>query len=322
MPNLDTNRSGIVLNVQRFSTEDGPGIRTTVFLMGCALRCQWCQNPETWTVTPQIVWYQDRCIGAQHCIPACPKEALTLTVDGMSINRQRCDSCGACIPVCPAKALELLGTERSIDDVVAEVLRDRPFYEESDGGVTISGGDPLFQFHFAHALLKRFQEAGLHTALDTAGYGPASQFQTLIQNSDLILLDLKQMDPSQHETLTGVPLEPILINARWLGGQNNPVWIRTPIIPGHTDSLDNIAQIAAFIRLNLPNVERWDFLGFNKLCKAKWVRLDRAFPCRDVPLVSKKHMTRLVEMAKESQVTQITWSGATQESTRQTEPQN
>lgn len=314
----EPTKTGQVLNIQRFSTEDGPGIRTTVFLMGCALKCQWCQNPETWTVTPQLVWYQDRCIGARHCISACPQNALLLTPEGMRIDREQCDVCGACTPVCPSKALELLGTEKTVDEVVAEVVRDKPFYEESKGGVTLSGGDPLFQHQFSYQLMRRFSEEGVHSALDTAGYAQAAIFQKLTRECDLVLFDLKHMNPNQHKNYTGVPLEPILANAKWLGGQSTPIWIRTPIIPGLTDSSENIAAIAAFIRLYLPNTERWDLLGFNKLCKAKWQRLDRPFPCEETQLVSEKQITGLVKTAKESQVANITWSGVTQESSTNT----
>ena len=318
MSTTEPTKLGRVLNIQRFSTEDGPGIRTTVFLMGCALKCQWCQNPETWTVTPQLVWYHDRCIGARHCISACPHDALTLTPEGMKINRGLCDACGACIPVCPTKAIELLGTEKTVEEVVAEVIRDKPFYEESKGGVTLSGGDPLFQHQFSYQLLRRFSEEELHSALDTAGYAQTAIFQKLATESDLVLFDLKHMNPKQHQECTGVPLEPILTNAKWLGGQTTPVWIRTPIIPGLTDSSENIAAIATFIRLYLPNVERWDLLGFNKLCKAKWQRLDRPFPCGDTQLVSENQITGLVDTAKDSQVVNITWSGVTQESSTNT----
>ncbi|RDE17502.1 MAG: glycyl-radical enzyme activating protein [Candidatus Thorarchaeota archaeon] len=304
---------GMVLNIQRFSTEDGPGIRTTVFLKGCALRCKWCQNPESWTMTPQVVWYQNRCIGARHCLSACPEEALALTPKGMTIDRRRCSGCGDCAPVCPAKAIEVLGTRRSIDDVSAEVLRDRPFYEESRGGVTLSGGDPLFQFSFALALLTRFKAEGLHTALDTAGYGTLSRFRALVGQSDLVLYDLKIVEPEKHQRFTGVPVEPVLRNARWLGAQPNSVWIRTPIIPGFTDSPENIEAIAAFIRESIPTAERWDLLGFNRLCLPKWQRLDTPFECTETSLVSEQQMTQLVEIANESQVPKITWSGVTRE---------
>ena len=309
------DQTGIVLNIQRFSTDDGPGIRTTVFLMGCDLHCHWCQNPETWSLTPQLVWYQDRCIGARHCLSVCPKNALSLTQDGMQIDRQQCNGCGECIPVCPSKALELLGTPRTVSEVVTEVVRDRPFYEESDGGVTLSGGDPLFQHHFSYSLLQNFKEVGIHTALDTAGFSSPPIFRKLVELSDLVILDLKIMDANQHKTYTGVSLQPILDNARWLGGEANKVWIRTPIIPHQTDSPSNIAAIAAFIRLYMPNVEQWDLLGFNKLCSQKWQRLDRPFLCAETPLISEKHMSKLMEIAQNSQVEKITWSGVTQEAT-------
>jgi pyruvate formate lyase activating enzyme len=313
--NKKIESTGIILNIQRFSVDDGPGIRTTVFLMGCDLHCHWCQNPETWSVTPQVVWYQDRCIGARHCVSVCPKAALSLTPKGMIINHQQCDSCGKCVPACPSKAMELLGTAHTVEEVVAAVSRDRLFYEESGGGVTLSGGDPLFQHQFSHIILQQLKKTGIHTALDTAGYSNAAIFQKLVCFSDLTLLDLKIMDPDQHKIYTGVPLHPILENAKWLGGEEKIVWIRTPIIPKITDSPSNIAAIAAFIRLNMPNVTQWDLLGFNKLCNPKWERLDRPFPCADTPLVTEKQMIHLMEVAQESQVEKITWSGVTQEAT-------
>ncbi len=236
----------------------------------------------------------------------------------MQIDRQRCDSCRECVPACPSKAIELLGTPQTVDEVITEVSRDRPFYEESGGGVTLSGGDPLFQHQFSQRLLQKLKKAGIHTTLDTAGYSSASIFKKLVQLSDLTLLDLKILDPDQHKICTGVPIHPILENAKWLGGTVNTAWIRTPIIPGFTDSPSNIAAIATFIRLYMPNVEQWDLLGFNKLCGPKWQRLDRTFPCADTPLIKEKHMSRLMEIAQSSQVEKITWSGVTQESTTQT----
>jgi len=252
-------------------------------------------------------------------LSACPKEALTLTERGIVINRNSCDGCGACAPVCPTKAMEILGTERSVDDVAEEALRDLPFYEESGGGVTLSGGDPLFQFEFTKALLTRFREEGLHTALDTAGFGELEQFQAIVKMSDLVLLDIKMMDPALQEAYTGVPLDPIIRNAKWLGSESIPVWIRTPVIPGFTDSQNNVAFIASFIRKHLPNVERWDFLGFNNLCAAKWQRLDVPFACAETPLVSGGKMTQIIEAARASCVSLITWSGVTREAASKTQ---
>ncbi len=303
----------MVFHIQRFSTEDGPGIRTTVFLKGCAMQCMWCQNPESWSLLPQIVWYEDKCIAAQHCISACPNHALTLTPRGMQIDRSTCDACGLCVRECPTKALDILGSEYTVAEVVAKVLRDQPFYEESNGGVTLSGGDPLFQFHFSRALLIRFKQENIHTAIDTAGYSPPDQFQILTSLANLILFDLKLLDADRHREYTGVPLQPILDNAKWLGTQEQPLWIRTPIIPGYTDNPENIRAIAQFIKNQLPNVKRWDLLGYNNLCKGKWHRLDMSFPCEATSLVSEAQMMQLMQIARTAKVAHLRWSGVTQE---------
>lgn len=300
---------GCVFNVQRFSVEDGPGIRTTVFLKGCGLRCRWCQNPESWSLEPVLVWHADRCIGARRCLGVCPSGVLALEEEGMRVLRGRCDGCGECVQVCSAGAVELIGVERSVEDVTEEVLRDRVFFEESGGGVTLSGGDPLFQPMFAGALMTSFRDNGLHVALDTAGYSGLEEFRALVELADLVLLDLKLMDSVEHLAATGVPVEPVLRNARWLGTQSKRVWVRTPIIPGFTDSTRNISAIARFIREGLPSVERWDLLGFNNVCVAKWERLGMDFVCADTPLVSGVRMARLVKVARASQVPQIKWSG-------------
>jgi pyruvate formate lyase activating enzyme len=301
-------KTGRVLDIQRFSTEDGPGIRTTVFMQGCALRCKWCQNPESWEPRPRLAWYSDRCIGARHCVDACPENALTLTPEGMHIDRGACTGCGKCADACPAKALEVLGKKMSVDEVVDYVLRDRAFYEQSDGGATLSGGDPLFQPGFSKALLTRLRENNIHTALDTTGHAEQEPFAHLVSLSDLVLLDLKHMDPELHRKHTGVGLDKILANARWLGAQEREVWIRTAIIPGHTDQESDVAAIASFIKGHMLNVERWDLLCYNNLCVSKWKRLDMRFDLEDLPLVSEETIAKLAETAKASGVP-VTWSG-------------
>ena len=303
---------GRVLNIQRFSTEDGPGIRTTVFLQGCALRCKWCQNPESWQLKPQLVWYADRCIGARHCLDACPEHALNLTEEGMRIDRNACTGCGECCRVCPTNALEILGIEMSVSDVVHQVWRDQPFYEQSHGGVTLSGGDPLFQPQFSTALLQRLRERGIHTAIDTAGHGRQETFAQLVSLSDLVLFDLKQMDSQLHQQYTGVGTDKILDNARWLGTQAKKVWIRTAIIPGHVDQDAAVSAIASFIEKYMPNVERWDLLCYNNLSVSKWQRLDMPYALEHLPSVSRDTIVRLAELAKASGV-HVTWSGVVQE---------
>ena len=306
---MSSSRTGFIFNVQRFSTEDGPGIRTTVFLKGCALRCKWCQNPESWSLEPQLVWHADRCIGARRCLEVCSREALALERQGLQIVRELCDGCGECVGVCQAGAVEMVGSERLVEDVTDEVLQDGVFFEESSGGVTLSGGDPLFQPLFARELMKSFRDAGLDVALDTAGYSALEEFRSLTGLADLVLLDLKLIEPNQHLAATGVSVEPVLRNAGWLGTQSTRVWIRTPIVPGFTDSAKNISDIASFIRERLPLVERWDLLGFNNLCVVKWERLGMDFPCMNTPLVTEAEMCQLIDVANESDVPTIRWSG-------------
>jgi len=306
---------GRVLNIQRFSTEDGPGIRTTVFLQGCPLRCKWCQNPESWESQPQLVWYSDRCIGARDCLDACPENALSLTEEGMLVDRDACTGCGRCSEVCPAKALEILGEEMSVDEVIDQVLRDQPFYERSGGGVTLSGGDPLFQHGFSQALLQRLRESGIHTAIDTSGHAGQETFAQLVGLSDLVLFDLKCMDPELHREYTGAGLDKIVSNAKWLGAQEVEVWVRTAIIPGYVDQESDVEAIASFIKEHIPNAERWDLLCYNNLCVSKWQRLDMCFELEDVPLVAEGKIKKLAEIATASGVS-VTWSGVVQKPSR------
>jgi pyruvate formate lyase activating enzyme len=308
---------GRVLNIQRFSTEDGPGIRTTVFLQGCALRCKWCQNPESWELKPQLVWYADRCIGTRHCIEVCPQNALTLAERGMRIDRNACTGCGECSRACPANALEMLGKESAVDEVIDRVVRDKPFYDQSGGGVTLSGGDPFAQACFSKMLMQRLREQAIHTALDTAGYASPETFAELVGLSDLVLFDLKQMDPELHRKYTGVGLDRIIENATWLGGQRTSVWIRTAIIPGYTDQKANVSSVASFIREHMPNVERWDLLCYNNLSVSKWQRLDMQYELDDVPLVSAETIEKLAELATASGV-QVIWSGVVQQAAKDT----
>jgi pyruvate formate lyase activating enzyme len=311
MPSDAGDITGVIFNVQRYSTEDGPGIRTTVFIKGCPMYCPWCHNPEGLDSRPELMWYDVRCIAARECLEVCPQDALTLTPEGMVIDRERCNGCGDCEEACPAAALEVIGKERTAADVAAEALRDKVFYEKSGGGVTLSGGEPALQDDFSLALMGMLKEEGIHLALDTCGGVRWERLKPLVDLSDLVLMDLKIMDEDKHLEHTGIPLKLVLDNARRVAELGLPLWIRTPVIPGYTDTEDNVRGIARFIVSNLPTVERYDLLAFNNTCDAKYRRLDKLFPLSGESLISEEKIGGLARAAAEEGLDIARWSGAT-----------
>ncbi len=301
----------VIFNIQRFSTEDGPGIRTTVFFKGCPLKCIWCHNPEGISPKPQLMWYETRCIGARDCLDACPEDALTLTPEGMRIDRLRCTACGDCEAACPAAALEVIGKTYSPEEIFEEVKKDEAFYRNSGGGLTLGGGEPAMQAEAASEVLRLTKDAGISTAIDTCGAFPPKAYESLIKYSDLILFDLKQMDEKIHKEATGMGLKNILANAEVFGKGKSPVWIRTPIIPGFTDQEENIREIARFIKDKMPAVVRYELLAFNNLCVDKYKRLDKEFSLDGAKLIEKEKMERLHQIASEEGAPDVHWSGAT-----------
>jgi pyruvate formate lyase activating enzyme len=306
--------SGIITNIQRCSTEDGPGIRTTVFFKGCPMKCSWCHNIETIDPKPILVWYEVKCIGDEACVRACPEDALTLTPDGLKIDRTKCKVCGTCEDACPTGAVKVMGKVWASDDLVKELLRDKVFFETSHGGVTLSGGEATYQPQFTLEVAKGLKNKGVHVALDTCGYCSEKVLRDLLPYIDLVLYDLKVMDPKKHKEFTGVPLDTVLTNAQIVAESGKPIWIRTPVIPKHTDDEENIRAVARFILKNLPTVERYDLLAFNRMCIDKYALFDLEYPLKDYDLISEETMEHLAQLARDEGLQNVVWSGMTKNS--------
>jgi pyruvate formate lyase activating enzyme len=265
---------GVVFNIQRYSIHDGPGIRTTVFLKGCPLRCFWCQNPESQKTRPEVFLKKSACLLCGRCVAACPEGASSI-VDGICvIDRKKCSGCGTCVEVCSNDARTLMGRWASVDEVMSEVLRDKRFYANSGGGVTLSGGDPTAQPRFALALLQACKAAGLHTAIETCGCTSWRVFSRLLEHVDLVLFDIKHLDSGKHREGTGRPNALILENAARIA-RSKPMRVRVPVIPGFNDSPEAIRAIARFVREELGALEI-DLLPYNRMGESKYEFLGRA----------------------------------------------
>lgn len=268
--------SGRITEIQRFSLHDGPGIRTTVFLKGCPLRCPWCHNPECLNPGRDLAFHRERCIRCGRCVPACPARAIRLKdSEDLTINRNACNRCGACVEACPAQALELIGRDLRASDVLRIVLRDRAYYESSGGGITLSGGEPLHQPDFSQSLLKQAQAEGLHTTLETCGYAESDILTAIRPHVDLFLFDLKETNPDRHKTLTGVDNARILANLRDLHARGDRIRLRCPMIPGTNDTPGHIAGIIQLAN-ELPDIEGVELMPYHRMGTGKADRLGLA----------------------------------------------
>jgi len=274
--------TGIIFDVKKFSIHDGPGIRTTIFFKGCPLACWWCHNPESQSMARELAFTARRCIGCGACVAVCPRGAIVREGDTILTRAGDCDRCGACVDVCYAEAREMVGRRVDVAELVLEIEKDIPFYEQSGGGVTFSGGEPLAQPDFLLDLLRACQERGIHTAVDTCGFAPWEVLERVRGEVDLFLYDLKLMDDAAHRTYTGVSNASIRANLERLSALSEAIVIRVPIIPGINDGEPHVQQMAAFVA-GLPHVERVDLLPYHHIAADKYRRLGMTYRLPDVP---------------------------------------
>ena len=265
---------GIILDIQRSALHDGPGIRTVVFLKGCALRCAWCSNPESQMSLPQLAYREEKCTQCVKCVPKCPYQVFGTAGGKMTVSFRNCNQCGECLSVCVPDALKIYGYEILSDDLLKEVLKDKKFFESSGGGVTLSGGDPIFQFDFTIELAQFIKKEGLHLCIETAGFGRAERFLELAKYTDLFLLDFKHFDDNQHKKYTQVSNIPILRNLNLLYEQGAKIRLRCPIIPGVNDTKGHFHTIVELCR-KYPDLEAIELMPYHTYGAMKYRHLGR-----------------------------------------------
>lgn len=291
---VQSAEKGLVFNIQRFSLHDGPGIRTTVFLKGCPLKCLWCSNPESQDYQPNLIVRDIECRQCGACVEACPVGAITLNkAKCREINWKICNQCLLCVDACIYNSLNACGTYMGIRELLDEVLRDMPFYKNSGGGVTISGGEPLAQIGFTARLLNAFREEGLHTALDTSGYARWSDISRILPLVDLFLWDIKHLDNETHKQFTGVGNRLILENLE-RAAKTARIWLRIPLIAEFNDSVEYIKGVA--ILSKRIGAEKVSLLPYHKGGESKFEQIGRTYPFSEAKTPTDEHINVLKEI--------------------------
>ncbi len=286
--------TGVVFNIQHYSIHDGPGIRTTVFLNGCPLRCLWCQNPESQSLRPQVFLDAEKCNGCGKCVRVCPQGAIEICEGRSRTNRSICQGAGKCTEVCPNEARNIMGKYVTAEEVFKDVAGDAIFYQRSGGGVTLSGGEALAQPQFAIRLLKLCKDAAIHTAIDTCGFARWETMRQVLQYVDLVLYDFKHMDPVEHQRCTGVSNDIILENVRKIHRELSiPILARLPIIPGCNDAHENVEATAKFVATELGSSIKVHLLPYHRLGDTKYERLEMPGKALTIEPPSDKHMLEL-----------------------------
>ncbi|WP_430817764.1 glycyl-radical enzyme activating protein [Carboxylicivirga sp. RSCT41] len=282
---------GRITTIQRMSIHDGPGIRSTVFLKGCNMRCRWCHNPETFSPGKELEWLSDKCINCRECLPHCATGALRLNAGTVQFDKSKCTACFKCIDACFADALNSIGRDYSPQALFKEVMQDKVFFEQSGGGVTFSGGEVMLQIDFVTECMKLFKEAKIHTAIETNLLACWDNYRQLLPYVDLVMADLKVMDNVSHKKWTSVGNEVVISNIQELDKTGKAYCIRTPLVPGVNHSHDAIEAIAGFVS-GLKHVQKFELLPFHPLADSKYNNLGLANPFEHVKALGERDLKR------------------------------
>lgn len=282
----------MVFDIQRYSIHDGPGIRTLVFFKGCPLRCQWCSNPESQLREQELFFRENRCTGCGLCIESCAQRAISENGDVISIDRRICNSCGKCTAICPTKALEIVGYSIEVDTLLMKLEQDRAFYNRSNGGITLSGGEPLAQADFAGQLLKECHKRFLHTAIETCGYTPWKHMEKVLPFTDVIHFDVKHMDSDMHQKLTGKSNELILANLKKAASLGKKLIIRMPLMPGINDDENNFVLLVEFLS-SLAQFDLFELVPYHKLGMGKYKNLGCSYSLNHLEVPSKERIKEI-----------------------------
>ncbi|MBN1461874.1 MAG: glycyl-radical enzyme activating protein [Armatimonadetes bacterium] len=291
---MASEERGLIFDIVHGSFVDGYGIRTTVFFKGCPLRCTWCCNPEGQSARPEIKLSLSKCTGCGRCVETCPTRAIEEKDDKIALDRGLCDSCGECINVCYEGALDWFGRYYTVEEVYENAMRDADYYRSSGGGVTLGGGEATVQSAFALALMRKLQSDGIHVAIDTCGYTLTKEAFQVLTEADLLLYDIKGLNPERHRRDTGVSNRVIVENLRKLGDMRKPIIIRLPLIPGHTTDEQTLKAEAEFIA-SIPSVERVDLIPYHNYSTAKYEQLGRVYPLTE-PLLSEEEVESIRQL--------------------------
>ena len=284
----DRSVRGTVFNIQKFSVNDGPGIRTVVFLKGCPLHCPWCANPESQLARVQVLWDSGRCLHCGRCLEVCPAGAVTQGSGHLRIDHNACTACGDCVRGCPGRALKTEGEQKTVQQVLDTVLQDLPFYEESGGGLTLSGGEFLAQPVFSENLLLAAKEEELHTCCETTGYAKPELFRKILEFLDFVLFDLKHWDAEIHRSIIGVSNKLPLLNLKAAIASGKGVLPRIPVIPGFNDSPADAAGFSA--RLREVGADRCQLLPFHQFGENKYALLGKEYRYSGVPALHREEL--------------------------------